>query len=112
MSTVKFPKENKEIIVAGGSNLRIKAVENGIDLYTLIGKMANCGGYGQCATCVVEIESGMENLSPKTAVEQKRLRRRPDNCRLACQTLVNGPATVLTKPSKKKKSQKAQAKTA
>ncbi|MEM1310683.1 MAG: 2Fe-2S iron-sulfur cluster-binding protein [Cyanobacteria bacterium P01_D01_bin.71] len=102
MATIKFLEEGKEVVAADGANLRYKALENGIDVYTFVGKMMNCGGYGQCAVCVIEIVEGMENLSPRTAVEERRLRKRPDNCRLACQTLVNGPVTVKTKPKKKK----------
>ena len=102
MAVIKFLEEGKEVIAADGANLRYKAMENGIDLYTLVGKMVNCGGYGQCGTCVVEIVEGMENLSPKTAVEERKLRKRPENCRLACQTIVNGPVTVRTKPKVKK----------
>ena len=48
MSAIKFIKENKEIIVAQGANLREKAVQNQIDIYTFKGKLMNCGGYGQC----------------------------------------------------------------
>lgn len=98
MANIKFSKENREVIAADGANLRLKAVENGIDLYTLMGKMMNCGGYGQCGTCIVEIEEGMDQLSPRTEVEQRRLKKKPDTYRLACQTLVNGPVTVKTKP--------------
>lgn len=100
MANIKFLEEGKEVIAADGANLRYKAMENGIDIYTFVGKMMNCGGYGQCGTCVVEIVEGMENLSPRTQVEERKLRKRPDNCRLACQTLVNGPVTVKTKPKK------------
>ncbi|MEL6400556.1 MAG: 2Fe-2S iron-sulfur cluster-binding protein [Cyanobacteria bacterium J06626_4] len=100
MAVIKFLEEDKEIIAADGANLRFKAMENGIDLYTLLGKMTNCGGYGQCGTCVVEIVEGIENLSPRTKVEERKLRKRPANCRLACQTIVNGPITVQTKPKK------------
>ncbi len=100
MAVIKFLEEGKEIIAADGANLRFKAMENGIDLYTLLGKMTNCGGYGQCGTCVVEIVEGIENLSPRTKVEERKLRKRPANCRLACQTIVNGPITVQTKPKK------------
>ncbi|NER84380.1 MAG: (2Fe-2S)-binding protein [Leptolyngbya sp. SIO1D8] len=103
MTSIKFLEENKEVIVANGANLRYKAMENGIDLYTLMGKMTNCGGYGQCGTCVVEIVEGMENLSPRTATEERKLRKRPDSCRLACQVVVNGSVTVRTKPTVKKK---------
>jgi len=96
--TITFIKENKEAIVAQGANLRQKALENKIDIYTLKGKLTNCGGYGQCGTCVVEIVEGIENLSPRTDFEQKVLRKKPESFRLACQTLVNGPISVKTKP--------------
>jgi ferredoxin len=98
MGNITFANENKEIIAADGANLREKALQNGIDLYTLRGKLMNCGGYGQCGTCVVEILSGMENLSPKTDFEQRKLKKKPENYRLACQTIVNGAVTVKTKP--------------
>ena len=100
MAVIKFLEEDREIIAADGANLRFKAMENGIDLYTFLGKMTNCGGYGQCGTCVVEIVEGIENVSPRTKVEERKLRKRPENCRLACQTMVNGPITVQTKPKK------------
>lgn len=98
MSTITFVRENKEAVVAQGANLREKALQNQIDLYTLKGKLMNCGGYGQCGTCIVEIVEGMENLSPRTDFEQRVLKKKPDNYRLACQTLVNGPIKVRTKP--------------
>ena len=103
MATIKFVNEDKEVIAAEGANLRFKALENRIDIYTFSGKMMNCGGYGQCGTCVVDIVEGMENLSPKTAVEERKLRKRPASCRLACQAIVNGPVSVVTKPKKNKK---------
>ncbi len=98
MATIKFVNEDREVIAADGANLRFKAMENGIDLYTFMGKVTNCGGYGQCGTCVVDIVEGIENLSPRTGVEERKLRRRPETCRLACQVTVNGPISVVTKP--------------
>jgi ferredoxin len=98
MGNIKFVKENQEIIAADGANLRLKAMENRVDLYTFSGKMMNCGGYGQCGTCIVEIVEGEENLSPRTDVENRKLKKKPSNYRLACQTLVNGPIIVKTKP--------------
>jgi ferredoxin len=103
MTTITFAKENKEVIAAQGSNLREKALQNRVDIYTLGGKLRNCGGYGQCATCIVEVTEGMENLSSKTDFENRRLKRKPDNYRLACQTMVNGPVTIVTKPKPAKK---------
>jgi len=98
MGDITFAKENKEVIAADGANLREKALQNSIDIYTLGGKLMNCGGYGQCGTCIVEILDGMENLSPKTDFEEKKLRKKPESYRLACQTLVNGTVKVKTKP--------------
>jgi ferredoxin len=98
MGNIKFVKENQEVIAADGANLRLKAMENRVDLYTFSGKMMNCGGYGQCGTCIVEIVEGEENLSPRTDVENRKLKKKPSNYRLACQTLVNGPIIVKTKP--------------
>lgn len=98
MSSIKFVRENQEVGVAAGSNLRLKALEHSIDLYKLLGKLINCGGYGQCGTCVVEVLEGMENLSLRTPEEDRKLNRKPKTYRLACQTLVNGTVSVKTKP--------------
>ncbi len=98
MATIHFVKEEQDVTVVSGSNLRQKAIENRIDIYRLKGKLTNCGGIGQCATCLVEITEGMENLSEKTDFEKRRLRRKPESYRLACQALVNGPVCVKTKP--------------
>lgn len=97
-ASINFVNEGKEVVASNGANLRIKAIENNIDLYTFMGKMMNCGGYGQCGTCIVEITEGMENLSPRTPVEDRKLKKKPENYRLACQCLVNGPVSVKTKP--------------
>lgn len=96
---IKFVKEDKEVVAADGANLRFKALENSVDLYTFMGKMMTCGGYGQCGTCVIEIVEGMEYLTPRTEVENRKLKKKPANYRLACQTLVHGPVSVVTKPS-------------
>ena len=98
MPAIKFVNENQEVQASSGANLRFKALENDINLYKFIDKLMNCGGYGQCGTCVVEIVEGMENLSPRTEFEERKLRRKPANYRLACQTLVKGQVTVRTRP--------------
>lgn len=98
MANITFVKENQEVVAADGANLREKALQNRIDIYKFKGKLMNCAGYGQCGTCIVEIVEGMENLSAKTDVEKRKLKKKPDNYRLACQTLVNGPVSVKTKP--------------
>lgn len=98
MGNIKFVKENKEVIAADGANLRLKAMQNNIDIYKFIGKMTNCGGGGNCGTCIVEIVEGMENLSPRTDTENRILKKKPESYRLACQTVVNGAVSVATKP--------------
>lgn len=98
MANIKFVKENSEVVAADGANLRERMLQNGIDLYKFTGKLMNCGGYGQCGTCIVEIAEGMENLSPRTEVENRKLKKKPQNYRLACQSLVNGPVSVISKP--------------
>ena len=97
-TTIKFLKEEREVTVPQASNLRSDLLDHGIDLYTFKGKLMNCGGYGQCGTCIVEVVDGMDNLSERTAVEDRKLRNKPSNFRLACQTLVNGPVILNTKP--------------
>jgi ferredoxin len=98
MANIKFVNEDKEVIAMDGVNLRIKAMEHNIDIYKLMGKLTNCGGYGQCGTCIVEVVDGLENLSPRTDFETKKLKRKPETYRLACQTMVNGDVSIKTRP--------------
>ncbi|MCC5898654.1 (2Fe-2S)-binding protein [Geitlerinema sp. P-1104] len=98
MANIKFVNEDLEIVAADGANLRIKALENKVDVYKTWGKLTNCGGYGQCGTCIVEVIEGMENLSPPTETEKRKLRKKPDSYRLACQVQVNGEVSIKTKP--------------
>lgn len=98
MATINFVNEQKSVVAMDGANLRIKAMENGIDLYKFMGKLTNCGGYGQCGTCVVEVLAGADQISPRTESEERKLKRKPASYRLACQVLVNGEVSVKTKP--------------
>ena len=47
---------------------------------------------GICSTCLIQIKSGMENLSEKTEQEEFTLEARgaDDDMRLGCQCKVNG----------------------
>ncbi|KAH7565273.1 hypothetical protein JRO89_XS09G0178100 [Xanthoceras sorbifolium] len=53
--------------------------------------LLNCAGGGTCATCMVEVIEGKELLNPRTDKEKEKLRRKPKNWRLACQTTVGDP---------------------
>ncbi|MFM8935657.1 MAG: 2Fe-2S iron-sulfur cluster-binding protein [Vulcanococcus sp.] len=100
MPVIRFVREGRDVECYPGENLREVALREGVELYGLKGKLGNCGGCGQCITCfvAVEAESGPGSLSPRTAVEEQKLRRRPEGWRLACQTLVQQSVMVLTRP--------------
>ncbi|MEB3307930.1 MAG: 2Fe-2S iron-sulfur cluster-binding protein [Cyanobacteriota bacterium] len=100
MPVIRFVRENLDVECYPGENLREVALREGISLYGLKGTLGNCGGCGQCITCFVEIPDANppQGLSPRTAVEDQKLRRRPQNWRLACQALVQSSMAVLTRP--------------
>jgi ferredoxin len=100
MPMIRFVREGRDIPCYPGENLREVALREGIELYGLKGKLGNCGGCGQCITCFVEVPDGTPDaaLSPRTAVEEQKLRRRPQNWRLACQALVQQSLLVITRP--------------
>ena len=99
MTTIRFIREGVEIQCRPGENLRDVVIREKLQLYGLKGMLGNCGGAGQCSTCLVSIEGGsQESLSPLTEVEKQKLKSRPENWRLACQTLIKSSTVVLTKP--------------
>lgn len=77
------------------------------DLYDTWGKVMNCGGGGQCGTCAVAIlEDAAGVCSPRTGAEQGKLKGKPADWRLACQTNVGdgtngGAVRVRIRPQKK-----------
>ena len=79
MPVVKFIKENKEIEVPSGANLRKEAIKAGINVHqgvngigAGINKFLNCHGIGQCGTCRVKITKGMENTNSMGMIESFR----------------------------------------
>uniref|UniRef100_A0A0F7CYR5 Photosynthetic NDH subcomplex B 3 n=1 Tax=Erodium texanum TaxID=28960 RepID=A0A0F7CYR5_EROTE len=76
----------------GGQNLRHFMMESNIELYGPYSRiLLNCSGGGSCGTCMVEVIEGMELLSRRTDKEKEKLKRKPKNWRLACQTTVGNP---------------------
>ena len=99
MTTIRFIREGVDIQCKPGENLRELVIKEKLQLYGLKGLLGNCGGVGQCSTCFISVEGGTKNsLSPITVVEEEKLKNRPDNWRLACQTLIRSSAIILTKP--------------
>ena len=99
MATIRFIREGIDIQCKPGENLRDVIIREKLQLYGLKGILGNCGGAGQCSTCFVSVESGNKNsLSPLTPVEEQKLKNRPENWRLACQSLIKSSTVILTKP--------------
>eukprot|EP00275_Glaucocystis_incrassata_P001881 EC124218.1.p1 GENE.EC124218.1~~EC124218.1.p1 ORF type:complete len:160 (+),score=10.41 EC124218.1:114-593(+) len=106
ISAVYTPATEVDVIVDGtkklsvkkDENLRFALQQNKVDLYTLKGKLTNCGGYGKCGTCVVEVFAGMDNLSPLTPDEKRILKEKSKTLGLACQAVLRGPVSIKTKP--------------
>jgi ferredoxin len=118
MPIVKFIKENKEIEVPDGANLRKEAIKAGINTHqglngfgATLNQFLNCHGLGLCGTCRVRITKGMEHASSMGFVEKIRFYNPiPDplpcmayignetTMRLSCQTLVYGDMEVETGP--------------
>ena len=102
MPVVRFVREGRDVECFPGENLRDVALREGIELYGLKGQLGNCGGCGQCITCFVSIAeaeaSSADSLSARTAVEDAKLRRRPQDWRLACQSLVERSVLIVTRP--------------
>ena len=99
MATIRFIREGIDIQCKPGENLRDLVIREKLQLYGLKGILGNCGGAGQCSTCFVSVEGSNKNsLSPLTSVEEEKLKNRPENWRLACQTLIKSSSVILTKP--------------
>lgn len=100
MPVIRFVREGRDVECYPGENLREVALREDIKLYGLKGTLGNCGGCGQCITCFVEVPEGnpAQALSTRTTVEEQKLRRRPQNWRLACQALVQQSLVVITRP--------------
>ena len=83
MPVIRFVREGRDVECFPGENLRAVAVREGIQLYGLKGQLGNCGGCGQCSTCFVKVEGETSTaaMSARTAVEEVKLRRRPEGWR-------------------------------
>jgi len=80
------------------TNLRKALLDAKVDLYTLGGKLRNCGGGGQCGTCLIDVEDGIYSTNGRTPREEHVLGNKPESWRLACRTLIHGDVTIRTKP--------------
>ncbi len=118
MPTIKFTKENKEIEVRDGANLRKEALKAGVNLYQGLNGMCaglnralNCRGIGMCGSCRVNVTKGIENTNTAGAIEKMKFAvpfpdplpplayiGNEEHMRLACKTTVHGDIEVETGP--------------
>ncbi len=94
MPKITFEKERVQVIAPMHSNLREIAVANKIPVYQGAAQVANCRGNGRCGTCRVELSG--ENIQPRNAVEEAKLKGASPALRLACQIEVLGDLVVKT----------------
>lgn len=111
MPKVTFVNEKREIEVPEGSNLREAALQAGIQTnfqpgpgMQTLSRYLHCRGHGSCGSCLVLVNKGMDNLTPRSGWEKFRLGTlmttigHEDETRLACQTQVKGDCSVVTNP--------------
>lgn len=98
--TIRFENEGRQVSCIKGASLRRAALDDGINIYKGLNNVSNCGGLGQCGTCVMRVLEGAQNLSPRTAVEEMYLADFPAEYRLSCRTCVNGNVTVEVRPER------------
>nr|GMC51860.1 photosynthetic NDH subunit of subcomplex B 3, chloroplastic [Ipomoea batatas] len=93
--SVLFPDGSPDVHyrkAKGGQKLRDIMLDGNVELYGPYSRaLCNCAGLGTCGTCMVEVVEGKELLSPRTEKENEKLKRKPRNWRLACQTTVGTP---------------------
>uniref|UniRef100_A0A7S3BDF3 2Fe-2S ferredoxin-type domain-containing protein n=1 Tax=Prasinoderma singulare TaxID=676789 RepID=A0A7S3BDF3_9VIRI len=86
--------------------LRDALLGEGVGLYKGFAKLSNCSGAGQCGMCIVDVVQDDDGLlGSREAVEEQKLRGKPETWRLACQTSLGqdddikaGSVTVAVKP--------------
>ena len=100
---VLFRKENIEVYVADGANLRQVCLDSGIDPYPVLGGLLSCRGKGLCGTCVVEVDPAAAASAPEGREARWLAKHAPGNAhlRLSCQALCKDDAIVTTDPDQK-----------
>lgn len=98
MPKIRFVREDIEVEVPEGDHVRYPALENDVQIYSGLWKLANCHGNGLCATDRVVVTPA-SNVNEPTALEKirlgKALKQNP-NLRLACQVAIYGDVEVET----------------
>ncbi|MBE7461853.1 MAG: adenylate/guanylate cyclase domain-containing protein [Planctomycetes bacterium] len=90
MPSVNYLPDDVEVEVQDGESLLAASRRTGVPHAQV------CGGAGQCSTCRVLVEDGLEHCSTREAREEKVAKRLGfgPTIRLACQTRVTGAVRV------------------
>lgn len=90
MKRVHFPEFNQSVTVSQNSSILDAALEAKINLNH------SCGGNGTCGTCLIIIQKGLENCSPRNEIEKEMADDRgfAPHERLACQLEFSGEITA------------------
>jgi ferredoxin len=91
------------------SVLRAVILDTGAQLYGGMDRLMNCGGMGNCGTCLVDVVEGADLLSEQTEAELRKVKagKLKEGWRMSCQCLVGGDAapegaelSVVVRPKK------------
>lgn len=89
MPKATFLPSDESIEIDSDTTLREAAHLLGIDVHD------RCGGMGACCNCIVTVTEGMDNICPKTIIEEAVFYLEPDD-RLSCQCKITGDVTIKT----------------
>lgn len=90
MPEAYFWPDKTAVHYEGEANLLEVALDGEVSIAHL------CGGRARCSTCRVRVIEGQDQLGPRTEAEEEMALRLdfPDEIRLACQTVAEGPVRV------------------
>lgn len=97
MPTVHFVKQELSVECPVGTNLRLLALQHGVDLYAFPNNILNCRARALCGTCRVKIDNVLA-VSERTAGDEQKNGWEGPEYRLACQTKVLADVNVTTNP--------------
>lgn len=92
MPIVTFVPGDYTVTVEDGESLYEAALQAGLPV------ASSCGGEATCGKCNMTVTEGEENLSPRTPLEQKVLKKegRPETDRISCLARVHGSCKATT----------------
>lgn len=101
MPKLRIEGLERDLDVPKGANLNEACQKSHVNLFwSQWARMFNCRGIGLCGACPVRVLEGAEKLHAPTKKEVKRLRKRPEDFRLACQVKLEADLSIEPFPLK------------